>query len=173
MSEVSNTRWLRWTPAQDQRVTLRTGGSTELTQEVELLDLVLTLPEDDETPPGVQMTLRCDRATYLRIEALRWFDIPVGFSESIGADFSAEWPIDLTVALRPPERMGFPLKRFLENVAEDEALAKVVAPFIDAAAQGPANNPLFLEALRVTQTGPDGVGTGFDRAAIEAWEAGE
>lgn len=173
MSDTKAARWLKWAPEAGQKVTLRAGDRPGERLDLAIDELLLTLPEDPTAAPTVQLSFAVDRDVFLQMQAERWFNIPVGFSERAGIELAADRPVEMVVVTAPLERGGYPLNVLFMGTAEgddDAKLATVLGPFLDPELERPVNNPLFYEVVRVSQPGPDGAGPGFDRAAIEAWE---
>ncbi len=173
MSETNAARWLKWTPEPGQRVTLRTGGSADERREVALDELLLTISEDTMVDPVVQLSFEVDFETFSWMQRERWFNIPVDFTEHAKIPFAAGHPVSMVVATAPLMRGGYPLGAFFIGADDDDdKLKMVLAPMLDAELERPINNPLLYEVVRISQPGDDGVGPGFDRDIIEAWEQG-
>lgn len=172
MSDETLSRWMAWSPADGQRVLLRTGGSEDEREWIALDELRLALPEG-AGEPTVRLRFAVDRGTFSRMAERRWFQIPIGFPEEAGPAFVATRPVHLEVETAPLERGGYPLSVFFFGVEDDDArLATVIEPFVDEDTERTVNNPLFYEVVRVWQDGGPGAdGIGFDRASIDAWYA--
>lgn len=168
---VNERRFQRWTPDAGQEVVFVTDGSEVERVRFELVDALVTLPPGGEAGlPDVELALRCDLATYRRLEQHRWFGIPYGFAERVGAGFDGQSPVELVVTLKSPERMGLPLGMLLAGTPEDELLGKLMRPLIEEDLWFPTRTPYSWEVVRVTQIDAEGNGRGFGQEAIAAFE---
>lgn len=170
MTDIKETKWLRWTPEPGQRVHLRTGGSDDEREAIALDELELQLSDEPGIEPVIVLRFSTRLADYVRMQQRRWFDIPLGFIDNANIAFTPDHPIAMEVATRPLERTGYPLSVLLMTAEPGKELETVVEPFLDPELERPINNPLFYEVVRISQPGPGGEGPGFDRHAIQAWE---
>lgn len=165
-------RFLSWTPDPEQRVTLRTGGSEDERAQIPLDELTLRFTDDAMAPVELELRFSLDYETFTAMAAKRWFQIPLGFLDTVA--FDPARAVAMVVASAPMTRGGFPIQfLFTRGEETDEAkLATVLEPFLDPELERPVNNPLTMEVVRVSQAGDDAAGRGFDRAMIAAWESG-
>lgn len=95
MSEHSFRRWESWTPDAPAAVFFRDRKESTHRETLHLLHAEFSCNKE-EKDFAFRVALQCSREQYQRIEAARWFNIPVGFSRYIGVKFQESVPIQIT-----------------------------------------------------------------------------
>ncbi|MFT7583467.1 MAG: hypothetical protein ACI9MR_005154 [Myxococcota bacterium] len=162
MTDIIETKIERWSPEAGQAVWMASGAEPPVKRSIALEQMELRLPVGGGEPQ-IALKFTASHQDYLAMEADRWFDIPVGFSERAAIAFDTAKPIQFEVETKPAARGGYPLSASLAIAKPGQELDKLRAPFLNKELSRMPNDPLIYEIVRVSQGGGDGHGVGFTR----------
>ena len=164
MSERSLRRWESWTPDTPADVFFRDRKEGSHREMLRLLRAEFSCNEE-YADSSFRIALQCSFAEYQRLEAARWFNIPVGFSNFIGVAFQDTTPIVITADFK---EWGFYKILFPLPVPDITAcLENLLTPLLDEDKYNMSSSGLGYSVVNVVQTLPSGEQIGFSSEIIQ------